>query len=202
MKFTHLSFVALAVAGAFLTGCASSGGPSAATPYKVTAYQPANPNNVKVKLSTSTQNLYVMEGDKPLMAVQGCVGTSSTPTPKGNFRVTNKIRNKRRISSPGAGYPMAYWVEFLPAYGFHEGFVWNEPRTHGCIRLHREAAARLFALVKVGTPISIATSQPEDATIGRTVRRLDQRNDPNPPESQLMSASWFQDPPGPLLIQR
>lgn len=184
-----------------LTGCATST-QTGSTPYKVTAYKPTNPDNVRVKLSTSTQNLYVMEGDKALMAVQGCVGTPQTPTPKGNFRITNKIKNKRRISQPGAGYPMAYWCEFLPAYGFHEGFVWSEPRTHGCIRMHKEAAARLFALVKVGTPVSIATTQPEDATIGRTVRRLDQRNDPNPPESQMMAASWFQDPPGPLLINR
>jgi len=202
MKFTHLSFVALAVASALLTGCATSGSHPGSTPYKVTAYKPKNPDKVRVKLSTSTQNLYVMEGDKALMAVQGCVGTPSTPTPKGNFRITNKIKTKRRISQPDAGYPMAYWCEFLPAYGFHEGFVWSEPRTHGCVRLHREAAARLFALVKVGTPVNIATTQPEDATIGKTVGHLDQRNDPDPPRSQMMSASWFNDPPGPLLIDR
>ena len=200
MKFTRLSFLALALAGAFLTGCTTITSSPGAGSYKVTAYKPHNPDNVRVKLSTSTQNVYVMEGDRVLMAVQGNVGTTATPTPKGNFRVTRKLKNKRRISAPGAGYPMGYWVEFLPAYGFHEGFVWNVPRTHGCIRLHREAAARLFALVKVGTPINIATTQPEDATVGRKVRPLDQRNDPNPPMAQLMSDSWFQDPPGPLLI--
>ena len=41
---------------------------------------------------------------------------------------------------------MAYWCEFKPAYGFHEGFVHPYPHTHGCVRLHKEAAARLFAL--------------------------------------------------------
>src|SRR5205085_2449105 len=69
------------------------------------------------------------------------------------------------------GYPMGYWCEFAPAYGFHQGFVHPSPRTHGCIRLHGEAAAKFFALVKIGTPVNIASSQPEDATLGSKVRR-------------------------------
>jgi len=35
------------------------------------------------------------------------------------------------------------------------GFVHPYPRTHGCIRLHGEAAPKFFALVKIGTPVSI-----------------------------------------------
>lgn len=169
--------------------------------YSVKAYAPKNPSAVRVKVSTSTQHIYVLEGDRLLMAVQGCVGANGS-TPKGNFRINNKIKEKRRISQPDAGYPMAYWCEFLPAYGFHEGFVWNIPRTHGCIRMHREAAARFFALVRVGTPVNIASSQPEDSTYSGQVRKLDQRNDPDPARSYMMSSAWFRDPKGPLLIQQ
>src|SRR5687768_1329129 len=169
--------------------------------YSVKAYAPNNPDNVRVKVSTSTQHIYVMEGDRLLMGVQGCVGANGS-TPMGNYRIGSKIKNKRRISQPDAGYPMAYWCEFKPAYGFHEGFVHPHPRTHGCIRLHREAAARLFALVKVGTPVHIATTQPEDAKYGHTVRKLDQSADPDPPRSFMMSPGWFQDPKGPLLVSQ
>ena len=168
--------------------------------YRVTAYKPHNPANVKVKLSTSTQNVYVMEGDRLLMAVQGNVGKPGAETPKGNFTIYKKIKNKRRISQPDAGYPMGYWCEFKSAYGFHEGFVHSVPRTHGCIRLHREAAARLYALTRIGTPVQIATSLPEDKKYGSMVRRLDQSRDPDPPRSAMMSSSWFQDPAGPLLV--
>ncbi len=84
---------------------------------------------------------------------------------------------------------MAYWCEFKPAYGFHEGFVHPYPHTHGCVRLHREAAARLFALVRIGTPVHIATSLPEDSKYGSQVRRLDQSHDPDPPRSQMMAPS-------------
>ena len=192
-----LALLCAATGLAILSGCASApvGG------YKVTAYRPHNPDAVRVKVSTSTQNVYVMEGDRMLMAVQGNVGANGKTAP-GNFRIMEKIKNKRRISQPDAGYPMAYWCAWKPAYGFHEGFVHPRPRTHGCIRMHKEAAARFYALVKIGTPVHIASTQPEDATHGRSVRRLDQSGDPDPPREVLMSPNWFQDPPGPLLVDR
>lgn len=198
----HLSRLLLLCIGAtaalFLTSC---GTPSVSTgSYRVTAHRPHDPSKVEVKLSTSTQNVYVMEGDRLLMAVQGNVGKAGAETPKGRFTINSKIKNKRRISQPDAGYPMAYWCEFKPAYGFHEGFVHPTPRTHGCVRLHREAAARLYALTRIGTPVYIATSLPEDAKYGSQVRRLDQSRDPDPPRSAMMSESWFKDPPGPLLV--
>ncbi len=189
----------LAACAALLSGCATGGGSSGGS-YKVTAFKPHNPSAVKVKVSTSTQHIYVMEGDRLLMAVQGCVGKPGSVTPPGNWHIQSKIKQKRRVSEPDAGYPMAYWCEFLPAYGFHEGFVHPHPRTHGCIRLHREAAARLFALVQVGTPVNISSSQPEDHQFGQFVRKLDQSRDPDPPRSYMLSSAWFKDPAGPLLI--
>lgn len=208
-------FLLLVLGAALFSSCASA--PVTRSSYSVTAYKPHNPNNVRVKVSTSTQNVYVMEGDRLLMAVQSCVGAHGT-TPMGDYRINTKIKTKRSNSygfgsggqpaeagkgqNVAVGYPMAYWCEFKPAYGFHEGFVWSEPRTHGCIRMHKQAAARFFALVHEGTPVNISTSQPEDAIFGRNVRRLDQRNDPNPPTGNLMSQSWFQDPAGPLLIEQ
>jgi hypothetical protein len=183
----------------FLAGCGTQmAGPSGN--YHVVAHKPHDPSRVVVKLSLSTQNLYVMEGDRLLMAAQGNVGKPGAPTPTGNFTITYKDKTKRRVSQPDSGYPMAYWCEFKPAYGFHEGFVHPYPHTHGCVRLHKEAAARLFALVRIGTPVHIAISLPEDATYGKQVQRLDQSRDPDPPRSYMMSASWFTDPPGPLLV--
>jgi hypothetical protein len=168
--------------------------------YRVTAHRPHDPSKVEVKLSLSTQNLYVIEGDRLLMAVQGNVGKPGAATPTGNYTIYNKEKNRRRQSEPDRGYPMAYWCEFKPAYGFHEGFVHPAPHTHGCVRLHREAAARLFALTRIGTPVIIQNSLPEDKKWGSQVTRLDQSRDPDPPRSVMMSDSWFKDPPGPLLV--
>jgi lipoprotein-anchoring transpeptidase ErfK/SrfK len=205
--------VAAVCAVAFLPACSTTS--MHGTPYKVTAYRPHNPHDVRVKVSIATQNIYVLEGDRTLMAVQGCVGEGGK-TPLGNHTIFAKDKTHRsgtfgfdsrgngadahKGQSVAVGYPMGYWCEFAPAYGFHEGFVWSIPRTHGCIRMHKEAAARFWQLVSIGTPVNIAVHQPEDATIGKTVRRLDQRNDPDPPSGLLMSQRWFQDPPGPLLM--
>ena len=197
----HFLNTILALAGAtLLSSCGNMIGNSTGG-YKCTAYAPHNPAAVRVKVSTSTQNIYVMEGDRLLMAVQGCVGASGA-TGSGSYSIIEKIKDKRRASQPDAGYPMAYWCAWKPAYGFHEGFVHPYPRTHGCIRLHREAAARFYALVRIGTPVNIASSQPEDATHGRTVRKLDQSRDPDPPREVMMASSWFKDPAGPLLIKQ
>ena len=198
-SFTLLSLFGLGAVVMLLTSCAT-GRVASRGNYHVKAYKPHDPSNVVVKLSTGTQNLYVMEGDRLLMAVQSNVGKPGAETPTGHFTIYNKEKTRRRASEPDAGYPMAYWQEFKPAYGFHEGFVWPVPHTHGCVRLHREAAARLFALAKIGTPVIIAHSLPEDSKYGKQVQPLDQSRDPDPPRSLLMSSAWFKDPPGPLLV--
>src|SRR4029450_483577 len=172
-----------------LTGCQT--GHVASGSYRVTAYRPHEPSKVKGKPPTPRQTLVVMEGDGVLMAVQANVGKPGAPTPHGHFTIYNKQKERRRQSEPDRGYPMAFWGEFKPAYGFHEGFVWPVPHTHGCVRLHREAAARLFPLARIGTPVEIPGSLPEDQKYGNLVPRLDQSRDPAPPRSLLLSPSWF-----------
>ena len=196
---SRLFFCLCAAAALFLTSCGTMTTVSSGN-YRVVAHKPNDPSKVVVKLSLKTQNLYVLEGDRLLMAVQGNVGKPGAATPTGDYTIYNKEKKRRRASEPDAGYPMAYWCEFKPAYGFHEGFVHPYPHTHGCVRLHKEAAARLFALTRIGTPVHIADSLPEDKEFGSQVRRLDQSKDPDPPRSFMMSDAWFKDPPGPLLV--
>jgi lipoprotein-anchoring transpeptidase ErfK/SrfK len=183
----------------------------------VTAHRPDDPSKVSVKVSLSKQNVYVMEGDRCLMAVACTVGIPAKPTPKGNFTIYSKQERKRSGSygfsvqgdkitpstggGPGryVGYPMGYWCEFAPAYGFHQGYVHPVPRSHGCIRLKGEAAPKFFALVHNGTPVNIATSQPEDGTLGAKVQRVDDSRTPDPPGKLMISDAAFERPSGPLL---
>ena len=67
-----------------LTGCETTrlGGNNSFS-FDPPVKQPANPSNVKVKLSTGAQRLYVVEGDKVLLATPVSVGTASSPTPHG-----------------------------------------------------------------------------------------------------------------------
>src|SRR5262245_54551634 len=216
----HISRLISLIAGAslvsLLAGCGTTRTPVSG-PYHVTAYRPHDPSAVRVKVSLAKQNVYVMEGDRCLMAAAINVGMSSKPTPRGSFTIYSKQEHKRSGSygfsvqgdrivpstggGPGryVGYPMGYWCEFAPAYGFHQGFIHPAPHTHGCIRLHGEAAAKCYALVRIRTPVNIASSQPEDATVGPKVQRVDDSRTPDPPASVMISDAAFEKPSGPLL---
>ena len=192
-----LVFTTLAAGlAALFTSCSNmptgGGGLAHYNAYNRPATLPSNPKNVRVKVSTGNQMLYVMEGNKPLLVTPISVGKPSSPTPKGNFRIFNKEHYHRAnthgyayngkqvkkcyLSQKPAGWsfkgtPMPYWCEFAPNYGFHTGWVKPYPCTHGCIRLHHNIAPKFFKLVSIGTPVNIATHQPEDNTIGRNVPR-------------------------------
>ena len=191
IRHKFLILTAAAVAAAGLSSCSitqpTGSGLAAYQAYDRPATLPSNPNNVKVKVSLSKQRTYVMEGSKVLLVMPVSVGTSSTPTPSGNFTIYNKVEKKRANShgyayngkqvrqtllskKPGGwsfkGTPMPYWCEFKQNYGFHTGWVKHHPCTHGCIRMHENLSPKFFRLVKNGTPVNIAYSQPEDATVG------------------------------------
>ncbi len=192
MNFPTLLTLAVAASSAtFFSSCSnvSSGGSGIAAyhAYDVPTKKPSNPSAVRVSVSLSKQRVYVMEGSQMLMAMPVSVGTSSTPTPSGTFKIFNK-EAKHRANTHGYAYsgsdvkqtllskkpagwsfkgtPMPYWCEFKPAYGFHTGWVKHTPCTHGCIRMHENLAPKFFSLVSVGTPVNIAYSQPEDTKIG------------------------------------
>lgn len=200
-------FAFAALSTLLLAGCATTFRPT----YDQPAYKPKDPSKVVVKVSLNKQMVYVMEGNRPLLVTACCVGMACKPTPRGNLCVTRKERNKRsgsygysvsgsRIAPCEAGcakgryvgYPMPYWVEFAPGYGFHQGWVWPVPKTHGCIRLHANDAGDFWELVKVGTPVRIANTQPEDATLGARTPRPQDYNDPDLPESVMTSPVYFE----------
>ena len=200
MNFRNpIRFAAAAFAATLFSACSISqpagSGLAAYHGYDRPTQLPSNPGAVKVKVSLSKQRTYVMEGSKVLLVMPVSVGAAGTPTPSGNFTIFNK-EAKHRANTHGYAYkgdqvkqtflakkpagwsfkgtPMPYWCEFKPNYGFHTGWIKHSPCTHGCIRMHENLAPKFFRLVKVGTPVSIARSQPEDATLG---------NIPLPPDS-------------------
>lgn len=188
--------ITLIIAGAalsFLSSCAKIGGGgsglSGYQSYDRPATLPSNPSAVRVKVSISKQMIYVLENGKPLL-VAPCTTGAHGSTPLGNFSIFNKTQYKRANSHGWAysgknamktttgsipsgykftGTPMPYWCEFKSNYGFHTGWVKHYPSSHGCIRIHENIAPKFFRLVKVGTPVSIASSQAEDSSIGANV---------------------------------
>ncbi|MEO7098641.1 MAG: L,D-transpeptidase [Luteolibacter sp.] len=192
MTFKTTLLLAAAVStAAFMSSCStsSSGGAGLAAyhDYDRPTKLPKNPNNVRVKVSLSKQRTYVMEGSEILLAMPVSIGAPGSTTPTGSFTIYNKEAKHRAnthgyaykgnsvvktmLSKKPSGYsftgtPMPYWCEFKADYGFHTGWLKHTPCSHGCIRMHENLAPKFFNLVKIGTPVSIAYSQPEDATVG------------------------------------
>jgi lipoprotein-anchoring transpeptidase ErfK/SrfK len=196
-SFHILLSITLGTAALILSSCSNVGGPStsgSSFSFNPPAKKPSNPAAVKVHISTGAGKLYVTEGDEVLLATPVGVGTSASPTPKGEFRINSKTRHRRRQGNPGAGYPMTYWMSFYsPAYGMHWGFVKPYPSTMGCVRMPLNSARKVFDMTQVGTPVSVASSKPWDSTIGAKLPRLDDSPLPNPPDSYLKSSKVFAD---------
>jgi|GEM_PF-272307 len=210
---TGFGLGALALGAAFLqVSCATK--PEAAPASMAVRYGTVtNMANINVKVSLSNKAVYVFEGTEPRFVAAVTIGKAGDETPTGSFKAFNKLPRKRsntygffvrgeeiipgeRSKMPGGyryvGYPMPWWVEFKSGYGFHAGAVWPMPRTHGCLRLHRTIAKDFFDLVNAGTPIHIAHSLPEDATIGKNVPRPTDFDQPDSPRSVLITDAPFE----------
>ena len=202
-------------AAALMPSCSTSsggGGLAAYHAYDLPTKLPSNPGSVRVKVSLSKQRAYVMEGNTMLLAMPVSVGTPSTPTPSGSFSIFNK-EHKHRANTHGYAYsgsqvkqtflaarpagwsfkgtPMPYWCEFKSNYGFHTGWLKHTPCTHGCIRMHENLSPKFFRLVSNGTPVGIASSQPEDATYGNIPLPPDAGPLPDYPGSMYVSDGYF-----------
>lgn len=90
-------------------------------------------------------------------------GKASTPTPKGEFKITNKIK---KAWSREFGLWMPYWMGVVGGVGIHELPIWpngyregtnhlGTPVSHGCIRLGLKDAPYLYERVSSGVPVKI-----------------------------------------------
>lgn len=223
MTLRMFRILVVAAASGFTLSCStipsSEFGLEAYQAYDVPAKLPTHPDQVRVKVSLSRQRTYVMEGSRILMVMPVSVGAPETRTPVGEFSITQKIGNKRNltrgyassgsaikktsVSARPAGYsfkgtPLPFWCGFTGSYGFHTGWIRHHPCTDGCIRMHENLAPKFFHLVRVGTPVSIAYSQPEDATAGNIPLPPDAGPLPDYPEMMYFGEGYFKQhkPPG------
>lgn len=142
----------------------------------------ANSSNTQVKIDLSTQRGFLMVGDEIAMDYRVSTGRSSHKTPTGNFRITEKLKDKRSnlygkiLNSSGGvvksgadarkdkvpaggkflGASMPYWMRLTgTGIGMHQGNVNRRYASHGCIRTHYSAVPVVFSKTKVGTPVTV-----------------------------------------------
>jgi lipoprotein-anchoring transpeptidase ErfK/SrfK len=80
------------------------------------------------------------------------VGSLLTPTPRGTFRIINKVKN------PGGPYGTRWMGLSKPHIGIHgtnNPSSIGRPASHGCIRMQNKDVEELFDLVSIGTTVKI-----------------------------------------------
>jgi lipoprotein-anchoring transpeptidase ErfK/SrfK len=116
----------------------------------------AEKRRLDLLLGSQTFNYY--EDDQLLWSGKISSGAAEHPTPVGSFRVQAKNRHKRSGSYTNyfdLATPMPYALQFLGPYWVHEGYVPNEPASHGCVRLRYEDAKFVYARIRVGDPVNV-----------------------------------------------
>jgi lipoprotein-anchoring transpeptidase ErfK/SrfK len=105
---------------------------------------------VRIQIDISSQTMDVIHNGQMIYSnwrISSAAGGSYTP--RGNFGVRSLSRHHR--SSRYNGAPMPHSIFFRGNYAIH-GTIHEKqlgrPASHGCVRLSRANAARLFTLVE------------------------------------------------------
>jgi lipoprotein-anchoring transpeptidase ErfK/SrfK len=117
---------------------------------------------IRVVVSIPQQKLYLFEDGELLDTAPVSTGKRGHPTPTGTFPITQKKVHHR--SSKYDNAPMPY-MQRLTDYGIalHAGRVPGYPASHGCIRLPRSFAKKLYGLTRRGTRVTITRERPKNA---------------------------------------
>lgn len=131
------------------------------------AYNPLSSSTTKlaqkIEIDLKKQRLYYFVADIKWKEFTVSTGKKSTPTPKGEFTIQNKIK---KAWSRSAGLWMPNWMALGGGVGIHELPIWPNgyregeshlgiPVSHGCIRLGIKDAPYLYDRVSTGVKVKI-----------------------------------------------
>jgi lipoprotein-anchoring transpeptidase ErfK/SrfK len=105
--------------------------------------------NVLISVDKSTQQMTVYVDSAPRYHFAVSTGRAGYGTPSGTYQPQRLERTW--FSKEYYNSPMPYSIFFHRGYAIHGSYEINRlggPASHGCIRLHPQNAAALFALVK------------------------------------------------------
>lgn len=119
----------------------------------------------RIVISIPDRKLALIEEGEVLKIYPIAVGASQTPSPRGEFRIANRIDRPTyygtgKVIEPGDGNPLGTrWLGLsLKGYGIHGT---TEPRSigkrasHGCIRMRNADVEELFEIVRVGDVVEL-----------------------------------------------
>ncbi len=131
------------------------------------AYNPLSSSTAKlpqrIEINLKNQRLSYFISNLKWREFKVSTGKKSMPTPKGEFKITNKIA---KAWSRTYGLWMPYWMGLGGGIGIHELPIWpngyregenhlGTPVSHGCIRLGVKDASYLFDRAITGVSVKI-----------------------------------------------
>jgi hypothetical protein len=146
-----------------------------------------------IRINVDTQRATLYHGDEVVGWTYVASGIISYPTPTGEFKILEKVKDKvsnlygkgydaggklvnsdfkqgRDVLPAGGQFiaaPMKYFMRLTgDGVGMHIGLISKPGRraSHGCIRLPSKMAPILFAHTSVGTPVTITGNGPDYKT--------------------------------------
>lgn len=111
-----------------------------------------------VIVDLSEQKAYAIEDGYVLFEGRISSGKPGHETPEGEFTILQKKRyHKSNLwPQPNGGAEMPYMLRLTnTGIAMHLGYVPNGAASHGCIRLNKGFAQKMFDWAKVGTPVYV-----------------------------------------------
>ena len=151
--------------------------PEAAVPDPIATSEPADAapappppatGGVRIVISIPQQKAYVFEDGDLLATSPVSTGKRGHATPVGSFPILQKKVHHR--SNKYANAPMPYMQRLTwSGVALHAGSVPGYPASHGCIRLPRKFAKKLYNLTDHGTVVTVTSKRLKSASAARAL---------------------------------
>jgi hypothetical protein len=113
---------------------------------------------MQIVISINQQKLHLYADGTEVADTLVATGVPTLPTPTGVFSVIGKEKFHRSNIYSGAPMPFMQRITWS-GVAMHEGENIGHPASHGCIRMPREFAMKLFSVTKVGVRVIIARNE-------------------------------------------
>jgi hypothetical protein len=111
-----------------------------------------------IEIDLAHQRLYAKSNGHILFSSRISSGKSGHRTPTGNFKILEKDRFhiSNKYPEPHGGAKMPYMLRLTSGgIAVHQGYVPNHPASHGCIRVPKSTALKLWRWANVGTSVRV-----------------------------------------------
>lgn len=111
-----------------------------------------------IRVSLEKQRVWLYLDGVAVLTSVTCTGRPGFESPTGTFRVISKHRD---WISTIYKVPMPYFLRLdamRGRIGLHQGIIALTPASHGCIRVPKSKAEKLFDWTPIGTPVVITGS--------------------------------------------